>query len=201
MLPERPRIARCPRCRALFWLENSKLGWAGALAVLALAAFFGWQSFGGWGLAGGLLAGAWVAPLVSQVALRVPLRFAEPLLGVGPADYSEALSRQMGDTPERELWLRLRLHWAANDVITGGRTAPGDPDKWSSEARANAERLVALATDAVTKAEFLRELGRFDEVRLEGRGWMADAVRSLLGARSRAVVEISPPSPGREQQG
>lgn len=201
MRPEMARMARCRRCRALFWLREPKVGWGAALVAVVLLAAIGWNSYGPWGLVGGIFAAAvFVAPLVRQLVENIPARFAEPLMPIAPADFADALAQGLGDTREHELWLRSHLHWAANDVITRDRTVPGDPAAWNPEARDNAERLVALLKDPLFKAELLRELGRFEEVQLDEEGWAADAIRALLKSRSRSVIEITPPAAGPREK-
>lgn len=80
-------------------------------------------------------------------------------------EYLEAIAQGMGETREKELYLRVHAWWAANWHYEEGHTTPF---LQGSQARDNLEHLVKLLNadtpDArLQKAEALRELGRFKE--------------------------------------
>lgn len=86
----------------------------------------------------------------------------------------DALAQGLGDTAERERYLRLRAWWAANAQFRQSAVPPGAPSTSDfapgSKARANLEALTMLFDESVPserlmKVEALRELARFDEAR------------------------------------
>lgn len=84
------------------------------------------------------------------------------------ADCYDALQRDdLGDAPNAELRLRSVAWHQRNQPARGNRTT-GDAASLSSQSRANMERLLMLYEQqdydtAMTRAELLRELGRFEE--------------------------------------
>lgn len=100
---------------------------------------------------------------------------AEPAVrSLDAAELHQALALGLGDTPQRERYLRLRAWWADNAShrgvqATGSSVAASDFPA-GSPARANLEALAQLFDETdpgerLMKAEALRELGRFDEAR------------------------------------
>jgi hypothetical protein len=94
-------------------------------------------------------------------------------------DLSQALSAGLGDFPERERHLRIRLWWAINDMIRY-RPSGGSPlalERASQEYEQhrvtmvdNCVRLAELLDEGrpehrIMKAEIARELGQFGEAR------------------------------------
>ena len=85
-------------------------------------------------------------------------------------EYLEAIEMGMARNRREELHLRIRAWWAGNDSLRGNTESDviRSPFSPSSESRENLERIVDLLNTAepeehLTKAEALRELGRFGE--------------------------------------
>jgi hypothetical protein len=95
---------------------------------------------------------------------------------IGPLDEAgcfEALREGLGASPDLELELRVFTWWRGNDAFRDVSKHPGHPS--SAEAVENAERMIELTKDGdedllLFRAEALRHLGRFDEVKETLRG-------------------------------
>jgi len=97
---------------------------------------------------------------------------------------------------DKEICLRMRVWWAANDVW---RWLPNPKPIFSKEQVKNLKALSALLDESdpdqrIYKAEIARELGRFDEcLRLltyqfeEGYDWTVGFIRKLAEEKVRAV--------------
>lgn len=126
-------------------------------------------------------------------------------------EFLEALAAGLGDTPQRERYLRLRAWWSANagfrQVGTPAAT-PGMSDFPSgSPARANLEALAPLLDedqlpDRLLKAELMRQLARFDEAQAllpteppQDAGARArwSLIRERLAARDARVARFAAP--------
>ncbi|MDR7332247.1 hypothetical protein [Roseateles asaccharophilus] len=142
MLPRFPAITRCTADGPIFWVSSAKV--LGSLAP--------WRD------------GAASAPPSWRRAATV-----RELTG---DEFLQAIDQGLGDTPDKLSHLRHRAWWAANLThrprsegaapVAASDFAPG------SAARANLEALAAAQDESnpeqrLTKAEALRELGRFDE--------------------------------------
>lgn len=117
-------------------------------------------------------------------------------------DHLAALARGLGDTPGKRQYLRTRFWWAGNDPIRGstGRRLNGLHVH-------NLQILIGLLDEEhphqrCSKAEALRELGRFDEALAlldfdfpEGFGHWPARVRELALAGNATVAEV-PVKPG-----
>jgi hypothetical protein len=124
-------------------------------------------------------------------------------------DFAEALTAGLAADPEQEIYLRVRLWWAANQRL---RTAPKDIlPEWSADMAENLERLDQLLDDSepggvLLKAEIARETGRFDEAAelldREFPGDFAHAAAEIrrLAAERTAVVRMIP-DPSRDERG
>jgi hypothetical protein len=139
-LPDLPAITRCEPGGPIFWVESAR--------VLGTVPW------------GGQDPQVW--------------RAAKPVRPLSGEEFLQALAQGLGDTVERERYLRMRAWWAANAAFRKAALPPaaqGTSDfSPGSPARANLEALVRLLdegqlNDRLTKAEALRELGRFDEAR------------------------------------
>jgi hypothetical protein len=122
---------------------------------------------------------------------------------------AQALAAGLASDPEKELYLRFHLWWAANQRF---RTAPKDSlPEWSAEMAQNLERLDQLLDESdpggrLMKTEIARETGRFDAA-AELLDWefpedfthAADEVRRLA-AQGIAVVRMIP-NPSRTERG
>jgi hypothetical protein len=124
-------------------------------------------------------------------------------------DFAEALTAGLATDPEHEIYLRVRLWWAANQRF---RTAPKDIlPEWSADMAENLERLDQLLDKSepggrLMKAEIARETGRFDEATAlldwEFPGDFAHTASEIrrLAAEGTAVVRMIP-DPSREERG
>lgn len=102
---------------------------------------------------------------------------------------------------DKEIYLRMRVWWAANDVW---RWIPNPKTAFSKEQVKNLKALVALLDESepgqrILKAEIARELGRFDEcLRLlayqfeEGYEYVVGFIRKLAEEKVRAVKQFEP---------
>jgi hypothetical protein len=102
---------------------------------------------------------------------------------------------------EKEVYLRLRAWWAANDAWRG---IPNPKPAFSPEQVKNLDALSALMAESepgerILKAEIARELGRFDECLLllsyqfeEGYDWAVGHIRKLAEEKVRAVKPFEP---------
>lgn len=138
-MPDLPAVTRCESGGPIFWVESAR--------VLGTLQHWGDQDPQGW-------------------------RAAKPVRSLTGEEFLEALAQGLGDTPERERYLRMRAWWAANAAFRRAELPPASPQTSDflagTPARANLEALVRLLDegqldDRLTKAEALRELGRFDE--------------------------------------
>lgn len=85
-------------------------------------------------------------------------------------DLMDALTALIPDALDREIYLRRRLWWAANDhhrFSADGPPISSQPAVAAAEAGANVLRLLELfenvPNEQVERGELLRQLGRFDE--------------------------------------
>jgi hypothetical protein len=97
---------------------------------------------------------------------------------------------------DKELYLRLRLWWKANDAW---RFVPDAKPSFSNEQAQNIEALSALLDDSlpghrILKAEIARELGNFDQCLLllsyqfePDYGWTVDFIKRLAEEKAQAV--------------
>jgi hypothetical protein len=142
MLPRAPRITRCPACARIYWV--------------------------------------FTAPQLGYVELDEADKAGEFANAphIGPLDEAacfEALGDGLGASPDLELELRVFTWWRSNDAFRDPEKSPGHPT--SAEAIQNMERMIVLTESGdedllLFRAEALRHLGRFDEVKatLQGVG-------------------------------
>ena len=129
MLPDRPWLTKCPKCKALFWIDEAK----------ELGRQQPWHKDKQW---------------PDAIEPSIPTE----------ADYLGFL--EDSTLPQRkELYLRRRAWWAAND---GARINKEANVAWSAAQQANLESLAALMDEnnpdqRITKAEIFRELMKFDD--------------------------------------
>jgi hypothetical protein len=102
---------------------------------------------------------------------------------------------------EKEVYLRMRAWWAAND---GWRWVPNSKSAFSSDQVRNLEALSALFDESlpchrILKAEIGRELGRFDECLLllsyqfePDYDWAVGFIKKLAEKKERAVRPLEP---------
>jgi hypothetical protein len=100
---------------------------------------------------------------------------------------------------EKEVYLRFRAWWAANDAWRG---VPDSKPAFSKEQVKNLKALSALLDESepgerILKAEIARELGNFEECLLllsyqfdKGYDWALDFIRKLAEEKVRAVKQF-----------
>lgn len=112
---------------------------------------------------------------------------------------SEIMHKALWRNIKEEIYIRIRVWWLFNEPY---RTHTSLPFDFPPDQRANHERLLQLLDskepdDAMTKAEILRELGRFEECIMElnrpfeGKYLKAvQIIKALAEKRERRVSEI-----------
>ena len=166
MMPRAPRITRCPACNKIYWV--------------------------------------FMAPQLGYVPLDEASKTGEfaDAPHIGPLDEAgcfEALKEGLGASPDLELELRVFTWWRGNDAFRDTVKAPGHST--SPEALENMERMIELTKGGdedllLFRAEALRHLGRFDEVKetLHGVGcsdyWPAKSRQLELVERGERNLEI-----------
>jgi hypothetical protein len=166
MMPRAPRITRCPACSKIYWV--------------------------------------FMAPQLGYVPLDEASKTGEfaDAPHIGPLDEAgcfEALNEGLGASPDLELELRVFTWWRGNDAFRDTVKAPGHST--SPEAFGNMERMIELTKEGdedllLFRAEALRHLGRFDEVKetLQGVGcsdyWPAKSRQLELVERGERNLEI-----------
>jgi hypothetical protein len=138
MLPERPALVACPKCETCLWIES-----------LELVGEF-----------------EWYRPHTPLAAAETPAEWAEApyLRRPDGDDFERALSAGLGDTPERERYIRIRLWWSLNDTYRKDDALHNSKD---TVFLGNLERLALLlddgTNDTLLRAEIARESGRFEQ--------------------------------------
>ena len=165
MLPRAPRITRCHACGKIYWV--------------------------------------FMAPQLGYVPLDEANKAGEfaDAPHIGPLDEAscfEALREGLGASSDLELELRVFTWWRGNDAFRDPASSPGHST--SKEALENIERMIEMTKDGdedllLFRAEALRHLGRFDEVKetLQGVGcsdyWPAKSRQlELMEAGDRNVA-------------
>lgn len=156
-------VGRCPACSGIVWIDDAKALMEAPTEprpVGKLARF--------WHRLRGDKSGR-LREERNWLAIPAGIKAAQAITGLATADdYIAALAALLPDALEREVHLRCRLWWVANDHLRACEGSPAPQQQISAEvALANAERLLKLLEHApyaqVTRGELLRQLGRFDE--------------------------------------
>jgi hypothetical protein len=167
-LPSRSPLIRCPSCPAVFWQDD--LHPVGELPKKPLP-----QEPVGWFLRkliqwGGDEHGELQAQRDWDAA-PAEWRAAKCDRMLEYVDLCDALNAHHRLDQARELFIRRRIWWIANDrsrVYASGKRAPFPPLALHTKAMENMRRMVELHEQAgsgvVERAELLRQMGRFDEV-------------------------------------
>lgn len=186
-LPSRSPLIRCPSCPAVFWQDD--LSPIGELPKKPLPQEpMGWlmRKLIQWG-------GDEHGDIQTQRdwdAAPALWRAAEYDRTLEYGDLRQALNELRGPDSEREVYVRRRIWWLANDdrrIYENGKRASTQPLVLRSKAKENMLRLVELHEQAgsgiVDRAELLRQMGRFDEaVQL-----LASASPDQIGARGEKI--------------
>jgi hypothetical protein len=164
MLPDRPRLVKCPKCSTLFWIDEAKK--LGEEQI--------WNKSRKWPNA--------ISPAIPN-----------------ETDFLAFLDGNK-QPEKKDLYLRSRAWWAANDASRRSDSAVGS---FSPAQEANLQVLASLmdekdADQRITKAETLRELKRFDDcLKLltqpfeeERHAEIAAFIRVLTQQKSWTVAEI-----------
>jgi hypothetical protein len=135
MLPDRPQLVKCPKCSILFWVNDAKELGRSELWLRTDEA-------------------KWDAKWNNAPAPDLPSR--EDLL-----NYADTQKL----TKEREIYVRERAWWLANDPLRHSGPAPKS-SAWSDAEKKNLRALSALLDDSNghnrhLMAEIARELGEF----------------------------------------
>jgi hypothetical protein len=138
MLPVRPALVACPNCGTYLWTKS--------LELVGKA--------------------EWYRPFRPAAAGETPAEWAKAphFNRLDGDDFARALSAGLGDTPERERYIRVRLWWGLNDAYRTDNTGHRGED---TAFLGNLERLALLlddsANDTLLLAEIARESGRFEQ--------------------------------------
>lgn len=138
MLPESPALVACPNCGTYLWKKSLEL--VGKVE--------------------------WYRPFRPAAAGETPAEWAKApyLRSPDGDDFTQALSAGLGDTPERERYIRVRLWWSLNDAYRTDNAGHRGED---TAFLGNLVRLALLlddsANDTLLQAEIARESGRFEQ--------------------------------------
>ena len=83
----------------------------------------------------------------------------------GVADYHRALKYGMADTPEREIYIRVRLWWLSNDPVRTGKGAPETFGRVENLTRIAELLDITEDENRIMLAEIHRELGDFQKAK------------------------------------
>lgn len=167
-LPSHSPLIRCPSCTAVFWEDD--LHPIGELPKRPLP-----QEPMGWFMRKVIQwAGDEHGDIQAQRdwdAAPVEWRAAEYVRTLEYGDLRQALAELQGQDCAREIYIRRRIWWLANDsrrIRASGKRAAMPPLVLRSKAREDMLRLLELHEQAssgiVDRAELLRQMGCFDEV-------------------------------------
>ena len=167
MLPERPALVACPNCETYLWIKSLEL--VGEVE--------------------------WYRPRRPPAAGETPAEWSKaPRFNRLDGDaFARALSMGMGDTPEHERYIRVRLWWSLNDAYRTDDAARSVED---ANFVSNLERLAMLlddgANDILLRAEIARESGRFEQAvelcdRLVGMKAEKHLIETAALIRARAL--------------
>ena len=166
-LPSRSPLIRCPSCPAVFWqddlhpigklpkrpLPQEPMGW-----LLRRLVQWGGDEHGD------------IQTQRDWDEAPVEWRTAEYDKTLEYDDLLQALRELNGPNGEREVYIRRRIWWLANDrsrVYASGKRAPFPPLALRSKMRENILRMIELHEQSgfgvVERAELLRQMGRFDD--------------------------------------
>lgn len=182
MLPPDCDVVVCPNCRQPVWADDCR---SAETDRVADDDEYGWQDSG---------------------RARNPYERCEGFETAEEAtlDHWKSLLQPLPEDPRRERYLRTRIWWRMNDQrrITDA-VIPLDPDEVGNMITLAAMLVESKTSDLVTKAEIMRELGRFQlaaklirRVRKKSAPPETAFIRGLIEQGDARVRQMDPPDRG-----
>ena len=200
MLPDYPAITSCGGCHAFFWIQNAKVkktipfGLDGTIDELILN--FDVKSF-----LKKRKKGDQLLEREKEKDSKPKEKKKEKDLGVKGLTLKElnrAINEGLGNTKERELYLRKHLWWAVNDKENENKDASIKKIKQSNFIGMEALLSQANPEDCIMKAEIKRQSGDFQEALKyltdlpEEYHWVSEQIKQEINMKNIKVFELKP---------
>ena len=200
MLPDYPAITSCGGCHAFFWIQNAKVkktipfGLDGTIDELILN--FDVKSF-----LKKRKKGDQLLEREKEKDSKPKEKKKEKDLGVKGLTLKElnrAINEGLGNTKERELYLRKHLWWAVNDKENKNKDASIKKIKESNFIGMEVLLSQANPEDCIMKAEIKRQSGDFQEALKcltdlpEEYHWVSEQIRQEISMKNTKVFELKP---------
>ena len=200
MLPDYPAITSCGDCHIFFWIQDAKvkktipfgLGEISDEGILSIRKFFekDVREKGDQLLEREKEKDSKPKEKKKEMALRVE--------GLTLKELNRAINKGLGNTKERELYLRKHLWWAVNDKENENKDAPIKKIKQNNFIGMEALLSQANPEDCIMKAEIKRQSGDFQEALKyltdlpEEYRWVSEQIKQEINMKNIKVFVLKP---------